>query len=116
MLSLSRFTAVAGLLTAICAAPLSGQAANASDRVQYVKVIARDYVYDAPASVQAGIAVIHLLDLDSKWHETKYQFVLFVVLIVASLVGAAMLLGRHAQKGWWLALGCSAATLVACRE
>ncbi len=59
----------------------------------------------------AAIALIHLLDLDSKWHETKYQFVLFVVLIVASLVGAAMLLGRHAKQGWWLALGCAAATL-----
>ena len=59
----------------------------------------------------AAIALIHLLDLDSKWHETKYQFVLFVILIVASLVGAAMLLGRHAKQGWWLAIGCSAATL-----
>ncbi len=61
----------------------------------------------------AAIALIHLLDLDSKWHETKYQFVLFVVLIVASIVGAAMLLGRHAKQGWWLAIGCSAATLLA---
>ena len=61
----------------------------------------------------AAIALIHLLDLDSKWHETKYQFVLFVILIVASLAGAAMLLGRHPKQGWWLAIGCSAATLVA---
>jgi hypothetical protein len=61
----------------------------------------------------AAIALIHLLDLDSKWHETKYQFVLFALLIVASLVGAALLLGRHAKQGWLLAVGCSAATLVA---
>ncbi len=73
MLSLSRFTAVTGLLTAICAAPLSGQAANASDRVQYVKVIARDYVYDAPASVQAGIAVIHLLNQGTDAHQIDVQ-------------------------------------------
>ena len=61
----------------------------------------------------AAIALIHLLDIQSKWHETKYQFWLFMVLIVASLVGAAMLLGRDAKQGWWLAVGCSAATLLA---
>src|ERR1700741_2193778 len=61
----------------------------------------------------AAIALIHLLDIQSKWHETKYQFWLFMVLIVASLIGAAMLLGRHAKQGWWVALGCSAATLLA---
>jgi hypothetical protein len=61
----------------------------------------------------AAIALIHLLDVQSKWYETKYQFWLFMVLIVASLVGAGMLLGRHAKQGWWLAVGCSAATLAA---
>ena len=59
----------------------------------------------------AAIALIHLLDIQSKWHETKYQFWLFMLLVVASLVGAALLLGRHAKQGWWLAIGCSAATL-----
>jgi hypothetical protein len=61
----------------------------------------------------AAIALIHLLDVQSKWHETKYQFWLFVVLIVASIVGAALLLGRHATQGWWLAIGCSALALFA---
>jgi FtsH-binding integral membrane protein len=61
----------------------------------------------------AAIALIHLLDIQSKWHETKYQFWLFVVLVVASLVGAALLLGRHTKQGWWLAVGCSATALVA---
>jgi hypothetical protein len=36
-----------------------------------------------------------------------------MVLIVASIVRAAMLLGRHAKQGWSLAIGCSAATLLA---
>jgi FtsH-binding integral membrane protein len=61
----------------------------------------------------AAIALIHVLDIQSKWHETKYQFWLFMVLIVASLVGAAILLGRRAKQGWWLAAGVSAATLLA---
>lgn len=37
----------------------------------------------------------------------------FVLRIVASLVGAALLLSRHAKQGWWLAVGCSAATPIA---
>jgi hypothetical protein len=61
----------------------------------------------------AAIALIHLLDIQSKWHETKYQFVLFMVLIVASIIGSALLLSRRAKQGWWLAIGCSAATLLA---
>jgi hypothetical protein len=61
----------------------------------------------------AAIALIHLLDLQSKWHETKYQFVLFALLIVASMVAAALLLGRRHREGWLLAAGCAAGALIA---
>src|SRR5258706_3990568 len=61
----------------------------------------------------AAIALVHVLDIQSKWHESKYQFWLFMVLIVASIVGAGLLLGRRHKEGWWLAIACSAGALVA---
>jgi hypothetical protein len=71
MFSASRSIAVAGLF-AICAAPIAAQATGA-DRVQYIKVVARDYVYDAPASVQPGIAVIHLINQGTDVHQVTVQ-------------------------------------------
>lgn len=72
MFSASRTMAVAGLFATVCAAPLAAQTA-AADRVQYIKVIARDYVYDAPASVQPGIAMIHLINQGTDVHQVTVQ-------------------------------------------
>ncbi len=72
MFSAARTTVVAGFLATLCAAPLIAQA-TAADRVQYIKVVARDYVYDAPSSVQSGIAVIHLLNQGTDVHQVTVQ-------------------------------------------
>ena len=72
MFSASRFLAVAGLFTTLCAASLAAQTA-AADRVQYIKVVARDYVYDAPGSVQSGIATIHLINQGTDVHQVTVQ-------------------------------------------
>jgi hypothetical protein len=47
----SRTTAVSGLLTILCAAPLAAQTSTV-DRQQFIRVIAKDYVYDAPSTIQ----------------------------------------------------------------
>jgi hypothetical protein len=74
MNALSRTTAIAGVFAAsLCAAPLAAQAAPVADHVQYIKVIARDYVYDAPATVPAGIAVIHLINQGTDVHHITVQ-------------------------------------------
>jgi hypothetical protein len=57
----------------LCAAPVAAQAANAADRVQFIKVIARDYVFDAPATVQSGIATIQLINQGTDVHQVTIQ-------------------------------------------
>jgi hypothetical protein len=72
-----RFIARAALSTffaALSAAPVSAQAtAAAPDRVQFIKVVARDYVFDAPATVQSGIATIQLLNQGTDIHHLAVQ-------------------------------------------
>lgn len=61
-------------LAALCAAPAAAQAtAAAPDRVQFIKVIARDYVFDAPAAVQSGIATIQLVNQGTDIHHISVQ-------------------------------------------
>jgi hypothetical protein len=73
MFSASRTTALAGLLATLSAAPLAAQAANAADRVQYIRIVARDYVYDAPQTVPAGIATVHLINQGADVHHVTIQ-------------------------------------------
>ena len=68
-----RATAFAGLLTTLCAAPLAAQAASTVDRTQFIRVIAKDYVYDAPSTVQSGIATIQLLNQGTDIHHVTVQ-------------------------------------------
>jgi len=72
MKSTSRRTAVAGLLTILCAAPLAAQNSTV-DRQQFIRVIAKDYVYDAPSTVQSGIATIQLVNQGTDIHHVTVQ-------------------------------------------
>lgn len=65
--------ACAGLLLLTGVAPLSAQGANPADRYQLIKVIARDYVYDAPSTVVAGITTIQLVNQGSDIHHVSVQ-------------------------------------------
>jgi hypothetical protein len=70
----SRTTAIVGLLTALCVAPLAGQAsASTVDRNQFIRVVAKDYVYDAPSTVQSGIATIQLVNQGTDIHHVTVQ-------------------------------------------
>ncbi len=72
MISAAR-TALAGMLVTLCAAPLMAQAASTVDRPQFIRVVAKDYVYDAPATVQSGIATIHLVNQGTDIHHVTVQ-------------------------------------------
>ncbi|MCC7053137.1 MAG: hypothetical protein IT355_07695 [Gemmatimonadaceae bacterium] len=69
--------AFVGLALIGCSAHAGAQAAAqalaAADRVQFIKVIARDYVFDAPATVQAGIATIQLVNQGADIHHLTVQ-------------------------------------------
>src|SRR4051794_26676500 len=58
-----------------------------------------------------GIALIHLLDLQSKFQETPYLGVMYLLLIAASLATAAALVHRDEPKAWIGAAVISAATI-----
>lgn len=72
MLSTAR-AAVAGILIAAAGEPLAAQTPQTQDRVQFIKVIARDYVFDAPASVQSGIATVQLVNQGGDIHHVTVQ-------------------------------------------
>ena len=61
---------VAALSTAQASAQVT---ATAADRVQFIKIVARDYVFDAPATVQSGIATIQLLNQGTDIHHISVQ-------------------------------------------
>lgn len=73
MISAFRTTALASLLSTLCAAPLAAQAASTVDRPQFIRVVARDYVYDAPSTVQSGIATIQLVNQGTDIHHVAVQ-------------------------------------------
>jgi hypothetical protein len=60
-----------------------------------------------------GIALIHLLDLPGKIHETPYLGVAYIVLIVAAVAAAAALVHRDTRGGWVLGTVLASATVVA---
>ncbi len=66
-------TILAGLLVPLVALPLAAQAASTVDRPQFIRVVAKDYVYDAPTSVQSGIATIQLVNQGADIHHVTVQ-------------------------------------------
>ena len=72
MMSAAR-TVVTGMLVTLIAVPLSAQAGSTVDRPQFIRVIARDYVYDAPSNVQSGIATIQLVNQGTDIHHVTVQ-------------------------------------------
>jgi hypothetical protein len=76
--------------------------------------IERDQVGRAVGIVGlAGIALIHLLDAVSKYGETRYVFFLYMVLMACTLTAAAVLLRLDSRSAWSIAVGATAATLIA---
>lgn len=64
---------VTGMLVTLIAVPLSAQAGSTVDRPQFIRVVARDYVYDAPSNVQSGIATIQLVNQGTDIHHVTVQ-------------------------------------------
>lgn len=63
-------------------------------------VDARSYIARSVAIMGlVGVALVHLLDSGSKFHETPYVFWLYVLLMVSSLVLAGMLLHMESRLG-----------------
>ena len=74
--------------------------------------LARDVAIRATAAVGlAGIALIHLLDSIDTYAETRYLFWMYVALMLACLVLAALVL-RGAGRGVWLAAGGLSALVI----
>lgn len=59
-----------------------------------------------------AIALIHLLDVISKFDEAPYLGVMYVALMLASLAVAALILHTGSPRAWILAGALAAATLV----
>lgn len=57
-----------------------------------------------------GVALIHLLDLQSKFHEVPYLGVAYLALIVGSLVTAGVLVRHDSRPAWVAALVLAGAT------
>ncbi len=58
-----------------------------------------------------GIALVHLLDLQSKLHETPYLGVLYLVLIAAALATAAFLVHADDRRAWIVTAGLAVLTM-----
>ncbi|HEX3622535.1 MAG TPA: hypothetical protein VHT97_09485 [Acidimicrobiales bacterium] len=59
-----------------------------------------------------GVALIHLLDLQSKFHETPYLGWAYVGLIVGTLATAAVLIRHDSRRAWVAALVLAGATFL----
>jgi hypothetical protein len=60
-----------------------------------------------------GIALIHLLDAIAKFHEAKYVFVLYLLLMAGTLVVSAFLLRTDSRLAWTLVTLVAGLTLIA---
>jgi hypothetical protein len=61
-------TVLSALVAMVATMPLAAQTTAAGERIQYIRVIAKDYVFDAPATVPAGIATIQLINQGADVH------------------------------------------------
>ncbi len=66
-------TTLAALAMLLATAPLNAQAVATIDRPQFIRVIAKDYIFDAPPNVQSGIATIHLVNQGTDLHHVLVQ-------------------------------------------
>jgi len=74
--------------------------------------LARDFVTRAVGVVGlAGIALIHLLDSVSKFHETPYVGWMYVALMGGSVLVAVGLVHRRDRRVWLLAGGLAASAI-----
>ena len=55
----------------------------------------------------AGVALIHLLELQTKFQEVPYLGMGYVLLIVASVVAAALLVHSNSRAGWVIGGGAA---------
>ena len=60
----------------------------------------------------ASVALIHVLDLPGKLHETPYLGAAYVALIAGMMVAAFLLIRGDTRKGWALGGGLAVATVV----
>jgi hypothetical protein len=60
-----------------------------------------------------GIALIHLLDVFSKFRETPYLGFSYVALIIACLLAVGLLLAGRSRQAWMLAAAAAALPLLA---
>jgi hypothetical protein len=65
--------AFAALLFTITAPIAHAQATAVPERVQLIRVVARDYVYDSPQTVPAGITTIQLVNQGTDIHHVSVQ-------------------------------------------
>ncbi len=79
-----------------------------------VQVIdARSYIARSLAIMGlVGMALIHLLDSGSKFHETPYLFWLYVALMVGAMIVSAALLHLESQLAWLAAGALTGAALL----
>lgn len=61
-------TSLACLVAALCVTPIGAQTTATGERIQYLRVIAKDYVFDAPANVASGITTIQLVNQGADVH------------------------------------------------
>jgi hypothetical protein len=59
-----------------------------------------------------GVALIHLLDLQSKFHETPYLGVAYLALIGGTLAAAGVLVRHDSRPAWIAALVLAGATFL----
>ena len=67
--SLLRVAAV-GALTLLSSAA-HAQVATSAERVQYARIVARDYMFDAPTALTEGIVTFHLTNQGSDLHQVS---------------------------------------------
>jgi uncharacterized cupredoxin-like copper-binding protein len=61
-------TVLAGALTT-AAGPARAQVTSAGERIQYARVVAKDYVFEAPTALREGIVTFHLTNQGSDLHQ-----------------------------------------------
>jgi hypothetical protein len=66
-------TTLATLIFCLSAPIAAAQTTAAPERVQLLRVVARDYVYDAPQTVPSGITTIQLINQGTDIHHVSVQ-------------------------------------------
>ncbi len=67
--SLRTFVLATVCVGAIAPRAARAQIASASEQIQYARITARDYAFDAPATIHEGIVTFHLVNQGSDVHQ-----------------------------------------------